>query len=111
MFKKTRETDDRLNRMLRQLDETELKLDITKNEFLSLHNRQFVESRVYEEDETVEAEEKEKEPIEKPQTEEEATKDMKEAVLVGLKMIEKYYYKSEVPVNNSDNDSDDSLPL
>lgn len=39
---------------MQKLDETSLKLDITKNEFLSLHNRQFVESRVYEEDESVE---------------------------------------------------------
>lgn len=64
MFKKTKETDDNLNKLLRKLDETALRLDITKNEFLSLHNRQFVESRVYEDDESVEAKhEDEKEKV------------------------------------------------
>lgn len=48
---------------------------------------------------------------EKPKTEEEITSEMKEAVQTGLKMVEKYYYKSEVPTNNSDYDSDDSASL
>lgn len=33
---------------------------------------------------------------------------MKDAVLAGLKIVDKYYYKSEVPANNSDYESDDS---
>lgn len=51
--------------------------------------------------------------MEKPKTDDEITAEMKEAVLAGLKMVEKYYYRSEVPANNSDYDSDDSnsVPL
>lgn len=88
-----------------------------------------MESRVYEDDETAEAESEEAREnvyvynlllsfhclsinelqiVEKPKSEEEITKEMKEAVLTGLKVVEKYYYKSEVPANNSDYDSDDS---
>lgn len=46
-------------------------------------------------------------------SEDEITAEMKAAVMTGLKMIEKYYYKAEVPTNNSDYDSDesDSAPL
>lgn len=45
--------DNNVNSLLDDLARASLSLDIAKNKFLSLSNTQFIESRVYEDDETI----------------------------------------------------------
>lgn len=42
-----------MENLLHSLDEVNLRLDLSQNEFQSLRNTQFIESRVYEDDETL----------------------------------------------------------
>lgn len=53
MIKKTSEINTNLTNLNNNLDETSLKLNIARNEFQSLRNTQFIESRVYDDDETL----------------------------------------------------------
>lgn len=57
MFANADETNSNLNNLLNNLESTSLKLDIARNKFLSLQNTQFIESRVYEDDEIGETQE------------------------------------------------------
>lgn len=46
--------------LLNNVDEAGLKLDLAQNEFQNLKNTQFIESRVYDDDETLDSKEEEK---------------------------------------------------
>lgn len=54
MISKSNAISDNIDDLLNNLNNVSLRLDISKNEFQSLRNVQFIESRVYEEDETLE---------------------------------------------------------
>lgn len=88
------------------LNKASLRLDIAKNEFLGLQNRQFVESRVYEDDETATAEEQNETVEKKGENEDELTNDIREAILSGLDVIDEYYDKVEVSVSDSEDDTE-----
>lgn len=49
---------DKVDSLLNNLESVSLKLELTRNEFQSLRNTQFIENRVYEDDETLDSEEK-----------------------------------------------------
>lgn len=51
LLTKAEETNTNLNALLDNLNQVEINLDIVNNEFMGLHNTQFIESRVYEDDE------------------------------------------------------------
>lgn len=46
-----------VDKLLNNMEEVHLKLELTKNEFHGLRNTQFIENRVYEDDETLEIDE------------------------------------------------------
>lgn len=72
-----------------------------------MQNRQFVESRVYEDDETVAAREENCEAAEKKaENEDEITNNIREAILLGLDVMDKYYDKVEVSVSDSEDDTE-----
>lgn len=52
MLNKATIVDNNVNTLLNDLSKASLSLDIARNKFLSLSNTQFIESRVYEDDET-----------------------------------------------------------
>lgn len=94
--------------MTNNLSQTSLELDIAQNEFQSLRNSQFIESRVYEDDETLQAvvDENKTEAEEKN---EDKTEEIRLAALKGLEVIDKYFEKLEVSVSDSE-DEDINLP-
>lgn len=53
LFSRSVSISDNVDNLLHGLDEVNLKLSLSQNEFQSLRNTQFIESRVYEEDETL----------------------------------------------------------
>lgn len=57
---KTGEISDKIDTLLNNVDEAGLKLDLAQNEFQNLKNTQFIESRVYDDDETLDSKEEEK---------------------------------------------------
>lgn len=59
MFEKVERTNENLNTLLDNVANADVRLNIARNKFRSLHNMQFIESRVYEDDETVSQEEAE----------------------------------------------------
>lgn len=50
----TEHLNQKVDNLLNNLEHVGLKLELTRNEFHSLRNTQFIENRVYEDDETVE---------------------------------------------------------
>lgn len=74
---------------------------------MGLRNTQFIESRVYEDDETMPIKpEPEKEEVPK-QTEADRLEEMKTAIFNGLEIIDKYYEKVEIPESDSEEDTDE----
>ncbi|XP_065170517.1 WASH complex subunit 2A [Atheta coriaria] len=105
LFKQADETNNNLENLLQDLSSTEIQLDLVKNQFLGLQNTQFIESRVYEDDETV------TQPIVTPtevKLDENKKKELlKTAVIDGLKVIDKYYDKISIPESDSEGDETD----
>lgn len=103
MLTKVKDTNERLENLMHTADETSLALSNATNEFMGLRNTQFIESRVYEDDETLPTKTEEKE--EKPKvTEAERLEEMKKAICNGLEIIDKYYEKVEIPESDSEED-------
>lgn len=92
-----------MNNLLNNLEETSLRLDIAKNKFLSLQNTQFIESRVYEDDETEEQEKKDNVIDRKDEI---SVDILKSAVLKGIDIMNNYYEKVEVPASDSEDDNE-----
>lgn len=88
------------------LNKASLRLDITKNEFLGLQNRQFVESRVYEDDETAAIEGANETVIKTNENEDEITNDIRKFIVMGLDVFDKYYDQVEVSVSDSEDDTE-----
>lgn len=57
---KTGEISDKIDVLLNNVDEAGIKLDLAQNEFQNLKNTQFIESRVYDDDEALDSKEEEK---------------------------------------------------
>nr|CAH7769666.1 unnamed protein product [Callosobruchus chinensis] len=110
MFLKTDEISKNLDSLLSNTDQVQLKLSMCQNEFHSLKNTQFIESRVYEDDETLDSREKEM-VEEKVSSEEEKEKMMLDAIADGLKVMEEYYDKVEVDVSDSEEETEKSFIL
>lgn len=122
---KSTEINDGLQNLTNSLDQTSLRLNIAQNEFQSLRNSQFIESRVYEDDETLphrEVDDKAKvksfykfnhlvliQVLQKEEVDVDRTEDLKCAALKGLEVLEKYYDKVEVSISDSE-DEDIDLP-
>lgn len=60
LLSKTGEISDKIDTLLDNIDEAGLKLDLAQNDFQNLKNTQFIESRVYDDDETLDSKEEEK---------------------------------------------------
>lgn len=111
---------------MNNVEEVNLKLDIAKNKFLSLQNKQFVESRVYEDDESDQkSNEFEKvcitiiyafvlcftlklQDVINEVKGEIKTDTLKAAVLNGISILNQYYDK--VDVLDSDSEDNDESP-
>ncbi|KAG5900057.1 hypothetical protein JTB14_016031 [Gonioctena quinquepunctata] len=105
MLLKTEELTHNIDNLLNNLDEVGLKLDISQNQFHSLKNTQFIENRVYEDDETLDSEKEEK-VFEKPPSEEEQGKLITQSVISGLEILNNYYDTVEVSMSDSDEEDD-----
>lgn len=108
MLTRTTEINNNLQNLTDSLNETHLELNIAQNKFQSLRNTQFIESRVYEDDETLQSENESKT---KPQEEVEPdrTENIRLAALKGLEVLDQYFDKVEVSVSDSE-DEDIDLP-
>ncbi|XP_044260910.1 WASH complex subunit 2 isoform X2 [Tribolium madens] len=104
LLTRTTEINNNLQNLTSTLSETSLQLDIAQNEFQSLRNSQFIESRVYEDDETLEATGEAKAEEEK---EVDKTEEVRLAALKGLEVLEKYFDRVEVSVSDSEDDDID----
>ncbi|KAJ8978797.1 hypothetical protein NQ317_015522 [Molorchus minor] len=105
LLSKTLTISDSVDGLLNELDEVGLRLDITHNEFQSLRNTQFIESRVYEDDETLDVQEtKEKE---REYSEEEKQRVIREAVQEGLDIMDRYFEKYEVSISDSEEEAEE----
>lgn len=83
-------------------------MDLAQNEFSSLRNCQFIESRVYEDDETLETEQ----PQEQNESvSEDRDKKITEIISTGLEIMDKYYDKVTVPVSDSEDDEETNYVL
>ncbi|XP_050312174.1 WASH complex subunit 2 isoform X2 [Anthonomus grandis grandis] len=96
---------DKVNNLLDNLENVTLRLELTKNEFQSLRHTQFIENRVYEDDETLDNEEQE--PKKQEPTEEDKENDLKQFISKGLKVMEKYYEKVELTFSDSEDETNE----
>ncbi|KAB0791810.1 hypothetical protein PPYR_03610 [Photinus pyralis] len=103
---KAEETNNNLNKLLSGLDNASLALDEAKNDFRTLRNTQFIESRVYEDDETVPQEAKTQDDEVHKQSKEEKVREVREAILGGIAVVERYFDKVEVPGSDSEDETD-----
>ncbi|KAJ8963320.1 hypothetical protein NQ318_018789 [Aromia moschata] len=110
LLTKTLSLSNNVDDLLNNLDEVSLKLEITQNEFQSLRNSQFIESRVYEDDETINGKDDIKEE-EKKLTEEQKQGRIRETTLEGLNVMEKYFNRIEVSISDSEEESEKSYVL
>lgn len=119
------ETNKKLNNLLDNLNDASLRLELVKNEFFGLQNKQFIESRVYEDDET--AEDKKTTENVRTQTktiisaimktalrfqkpENELKTDTSEAIIASIlksiDVIDDFYEHVEVSVSDSEDEED-----
>ncbi|XP_030757396.1 WASH complex subunit 2 [Sitophilus oryzae] len=101
LIKETVTTSTNVDKLLRDLDVVHFKLDLTRNEFHSLRNTQFIENRVYEDDETLESEDIR---IENTESSEEKDNIIKNSILKGLNTINNCFDRVEVAVSDSEDD-------
>lgn len=106
LLSKAEHTNNNLNKLLLGLDNASLALDEAKNDFRTLRNTQFIESRVYEDDETVPQEAKTQEEEVDKQSKEEKVREVREAILGGIAVVERYFDKVEVPGSDSEDETD-----
>ncbi|XP_022901031.2 WASH complex subunit 2 [Onthophagus taurus] len=111
IFESTQKIDENLKKLSKNLDETSINLHLSRNEFSSLSNTQFIESRVYEEDETILDENQNKPLIEDKNVEQtNNNEDLKVAAKKGLEIISKYYDRINVPIESDSDEDDDEIP-
>ncbi|XP_018321650.1 WASH complex subunit 2 isoform X2 [Agrilus planipennis] len=99
-------TKEKLSSLLDELNNTHVKFNVIQNRFQSLHNTQFIESRVYEDDETLQPQEGVKKDDSQNLTENDKLKTMKNVILKGVEVIDKYFDKVEVPGSDSEDEID-----
>ncbi|CAG9834891.1 unnamed protein product [Diabrotica balteata] len=110
LLTKTDDLNDNINNLLNDLDEVGLKLDISQNEFQSLKNTQFIESRVYDDDEALDSKRNEdKLSISSSQKEEEKPLDV--SLTAELELLDKYYETVEIDISDSEDESEKSFIL
>ncbi|KAF7283622.1 hypothetical protein GWI33_023260 [Rhynchophorus ferrugineus] len=102
LLSETNSTSLNIDKLLNKLDIVSVKLDVTRNEFHSLRNTQFIENRVYEDDETLTSiNGKIQNNIE---VKEDNEMHIKEVIQKGLITINKYFDKIEVSVSDSEDE-------
>ncbi|XP_028141969.2 WASH complex subunit 2C isoform X1 [Diabrotica virgifera virgifera] len=110
LLTKTDELNGNINNLLNNVDEVGLKLDISQNEFQSLKNTQFIESRVYDDDEALDSKGNEdKLSISSSQKEEEKPLDV--SLTAELQLLDKYYETVEISISDSEDESEKSFVL
>ncbi|CAH1099543.1 unnamed protein product [Psylliodes chrysocephalus] len=108
LLTKTDALNDNIIDLLHNLDEVGLKLDISQNEFQNLKNTQFIESRVYDDDEALDSKENEKVPDD--QTAEKSEEINFDASLNSeMKLLDKYYEMVEISISDSEDESERSF--
>ncbi|KAK9876356.1 hypothetical protein WA026_012665 [Henosepilachna vigintioctopunctata] len=101
---------EKVGHLCNNLNQISLRVDLARNEFNSICDSQFVECRVYEDDETLLTKEDQKGKVEYNMTENEKIEDLKKAVDLGLHILDEYYDKLEVPVSDSEEDEEVETP-
>ncbi|KAJ3650580.1 hypothetical protein Zmor_016670 [Zophobas morio] len=105
LLTRTTEINGNLQNLTNTLDQTSLQLNIAQNEFQSLRNTQFIESRVYEDDESLPQPDVENKT--KVEEKNDHTEDIRLAALKGLEVLDEYFDKVEVSVSDSEDDDID----
>lgn len=94
--------------MLLKLDETNISLGNTTNKLLALQHSQFVENRVYEEDETIANIEEVPNVVKTKPSELTSMESIQLAIDNGIKMMHNCYEKVSLDLDDdSDNEGDD----
>ncbi|KAF5286996.1 hypothetical protein FQA39_LY16110 [Lamprigera yunnana] len=108
LLAKAQETNNNLDAVVNKLDDASLSLEEIKNSFRSLRNTQFIESRVYEDDETA-SETKEESNQEKDSAKSHSSmvKDMKEAAEAGIENIYKFFKVMQFASSDSEDEKSD----
>ncbi|CAG9854071.1 unnamed protein product [Phyllotreta striolata] len=98
--------NDNVNNLLHGLDEVSLKLDICQNEFQNLKNTQFIESRVYDDDEALDSKDVDDETSTKPEDNESDISLTDE-----IKLLDEYYETLEISGSDSEDELEKSFVL
>nr|CAB3267666.1 WASH complex subunit FAM21 [Phallusia mammillata] len=108
---KAQETSRQLSELTYETHLTDATIQSVTDHFLTLSDSQFIENRVYDEDDSVANKNAEKEKETKPKTKEEREAELipklKEAVKFGLTVLEDSYDVLDIKAGDSDIDSDD----
>ncbi|XP_056639918.1 WASH complex subunit 2 [Diorhabda sublineata] len=110
LLTKTDNLNKNVNDLLKDLNEVGLQLDLSQNEFQSLKNTQFIESRVYDDDETLDSNGNEK-VLEQnaKQPEEETHFDVN--LTLEVELLDKYFETVEISISDSEDESEKSFVL
>ncbi|XP_044763788.1 WASH complex subunit 2 [Coccinella septempunctata] len=107
ILKKAEDVNEKIEKLNENLSKIHLQVDLSRNEFSSLRNTQFVECRVYDDDETLFLEKSKDEEKKNNVPEEETVEDFREAVALGLEILDEYYDKVKVTVSDSEGEDED----
>ncbi|XP_066991441.2 WASH complex subunit 2 [Anabrus simplex] len=105
LLQRTHSTEVSLNKLIEELKTTSTEISNVTNSFLALANTQFVENRVYDDDENENSSEdkKEEEKIRpKAQQEAEVVARIKEALVKGMALLDSHFDVVDVPASDSE---------
>ncbi|XP_012288350.1 WASH complex subunit 2 [Orussus abietinus] len=108
---KANKTQETLNSLTTQLDETALFIDNVTNTSLALANTQFIESRVSEDDVEMEKPKAgEHQKAKNEQTTADLIATVNESLLQGLEVLDKKFERLEIVPSDSEDEGDDVIP-
>ncbi|KAK6620767.1 hypothetical protein RUM43_011062 [Polyplax serrata] len=103
---KTQDTHLKFNELVESYEELHKNIENVTNEFLSLQNCQFVENRVYDDETPIEENSNEK-VVDEEEKERLLLLQYKEAVDIGIKLLDTHFQEVEVPPNSDSDDEDE----
>ncbi|XP_045466893.1 WASH complex subunit 2 isoform X2 [Harmonia axyridis] len=106
LLEKAENVNERIQNLSENLNRVHLQVDLARNELSSLRNTQFVECRVYEDDETLQLEQQINEEVNNV-PEEETIEDFREVVALGLEILDNFYDKVDITVSDSEGEDED----
>ncbi|XP_061693840.1 WASH complex subunit 2 isoform X2 [Syngnathoides biaculeatus] len=113
MLSRTHEIEKQLDSLIRDTKATDSSLHSVFNDFLMLSNTQFIENRVYDEEDeepTPKTDVVDKQPDQKTREQKEAEliPKMQEAVTYGLKVLESAFEHLDIKAGNSDSEDEEA---